>query len=101
MTLYRESGIGTDSEDTGATEEFVMLMDKFFDCFNVRSMNEGKKARKTTRDPYWSASDWRFTVSLHMHVLGICPIIIIIHVLPILSTVAQGCIFTIHKGLGG
>ena len=80
-----------------------MLMDKFFDCFNVRSLNEGKKARKTTRDPYRSASDWRFTVSAtyltKAYVYSI--LCTIIHVLVILYTVAQGCIFTIRKGLGG
>ena len=48
---------------TLATEEFVMLMDKFFDAFNTRNMTEGKRKRKTMRDPYRTKDDWRFSVN--------------------------------------
>ena len=49
-------------EETIATEQFVMMMDRFFDAFNVRDLSEGKKTRKTIRAPYWSEKDWRFEV---------------------------------------
>jgi hypothetical protein len=52
----------TGDASTQATEQFVRFMDCFFDCFNVRSIVEGKKTRKATRDPYWTKNDWRFTV---------------------------------------
>jgi hypothetical protein len=51
----------TGDASTQATEQFVRFMDCFFDCFNVRSIVEGKKTRKATRDPYWTKNDWRFT----------------------------------------
>ena len=65
LQFYRES---EHKEDTVATEEFVLLMDRFFDTFNVRDMTEGKKTRKTAWDTYWKGSDWRFEVSIHTNV---------------------------------
>ena len=64
MEFYR---VGTGDESTTATEHFVHLMDRFFDCFNVRDMSEGKKTRKPERDPYWSGKDWRFEVMYDVH----------------------------------
>lgn len=54
LQIYRES---EHKEDTVATEEFALLMDCFFDTFNVRDMTEGKKTRKTAQDPYWKGSN--------------------------------------------
>ena len=59
LQFYRQKD---GSNDTEATEQFVMMMDQFFDAFNVRSLSEGKKTRKPMRDPYRSAKDWRFAV---------------------------------------
>ena len=64
MKWYNERS--TQTRDTRATEQFVLLMDRFFDMFNVRGLTEGKRTRKATRDPYWSAKDWRFEVSYCM-----------------------------------
>ena len=63
MEFYRMS---TGDEGNTATEHFVHLMDRFFDCFNVHDMSESKKTRKPERDPYWSGKDWRFEVMLCM-----------------------------------
>ena len=43
---------------------FTVLMDRFFDCLNVKSPTEGKHGRKETRMPYQTPSDWRFKVSI-------------------------------------
>ena len=59
LEFYRQK---EGSDDTVATEQFVMMMDRFFDAFNVRDLSEGKKTRKPMRDPYWSGKDWRFEV---------------------------------------
>lgn len=56
--------MSTGDEGTTATEHFANLMDRFFDCFSVCDMSEGKKTRKPEQDPYWSGKDWRFEVML-------------------------------------
>ena len=38
----------TQTRDTRATEQFVLLMDRFFDMLNVRGLTEGKRTRKAT-----------------------------------------------------
>ena len=40
------------------------MMDRFFDAFNVRDLNEGKRTRKPMRNSYWSEKDWRFEVRM-------------------------------------
>ena len=50
------------AEDTSETEKFIRLMDTFFDCLNVRSLNEGDRKRKPNLKPYREASDERFKV---------------------------------------
>ena len=47
------------------TQKFVHLMDKFFDCLNVRNLTEYIKKRKPNLEPYTDASDPRFKVSFH------------------------------------
>ena len=59
LVFYQQS---TGVQDTKSTEQFVRFMDCFFDCFNVRSLDEGKKTRNAQRDPYRSPTDWRFNV---------------------------------------
>lgn len=49
------------NEETVATEQFV-TMDRFFDAFNVRALDEGRRTRKPMLDPYWTGKDWRFEV---------------------------------------
>uniref|UniRef100_A0ABM0MSA0 Uncharacterized protein LOC102808321 n=1 Tax=Saccoglossus kowalevskii TaxID=10224 RepID=A0ABM0MSA0_SACKO len=42
-----------------ATVTFIRNFDKFFDCLNVRSMEEGKRKKKTNLLPYRSTEDER------------------------------------------
>jgi len=49
-------------EHTKATEEFIRLVDQFFDCLNVSQTFQGQKARKPALYPYKHADDWRFEV---------------------------------------
>lgn len=42
------------------TATFCEMIDSFFDCTNVRALNEGKQKRKTFLDPFKSQNDFRF-----------------------------------------
>lgn len=44
------------------TAYFIKKVDKFFDCFNVRSYNEGRRKRKPFQQPYRSEKDFRLNV---------------------------------------
>lgn len=44
------------------TIRFVDKFDKFFDCLNVNSLNDGRKERKPFKQPYRSATDFRLKV---------------------------------------
>ncbi|XP_014679242.1 PREDICTED: uncharacterized protein LOC106819095 isoform X2 [Priapulus caudatus] len=55
-TLLKASG----RDDVLETAKFVLLMDRFFDCLNVRSVNEGKYKRKPDLLPYTDVKDPRF-----------------------------------------
>ena len=66
LQMYREQC--SVKANTEATEQFTLLMDRFFDIFNVRDLKEGKKQRKSTRDPFYSANDWRFDVCYIIHI---------------------------------
>ena len=48
---------------TEETQKFVLTFDRFFDCLNVRSLEEGALKRKPDRKPYCSPDDSRFSVS--------------------------------------
>ena len=50
--------------NTRETERFVRTFDKFFDCLNVRSLDEHRRKRKPNLKPYTSSSDERLTVSI-------------------------------------
>ena len=43
-------------------ERFILMMDCFFDCLNVRSLNQWKEKRKPDLKPYTSADDPRLKV---------------------------------------
>lgn len=45
------------------TERFVRMMDKFFDCMNVRNFQEATRKRKPDLRPYRSPDDSRLSVS--------------------------------------
>ena len=48
----------TGGDKVTETAHFISLIDKFFDCFNVRNFNSGKLKRKAFQDPYRSADDF-------------------------------------------
>ncbi|XP_014677400.1 PREDICTED: uncharacterized protein LOC106817251 [Priapulus caudatus] len=47
-------------EEAQETAKFVLLMDRFFDCLNVRSHNEAERKRKPDLLPFRNADDARF-----------------------------------------
>jgi hypothetical protein len=53
-----------DEDKYAGSAEFVLMMDRFFDCLNVKGFNSGLKKRKPFQDPYRSASDFRLKVNL-------------------------------------
>ena len=50
--------------NTRETERFVRQFDKFFDCLNVRNLEEHRKRRKPNLKPYTDPEDERLTVSI-------------------------------------
>ena len=46
------------------TARFVLLMDRLFDCLNVRALEEGNHKLKPDLMPYTSVTDPRFQVML-------------------------------------
>ena len=48
---------------TTETERFVRTFDKFFDCLNVRNLQEHHHRRKPNLAPYSSSTDERLSVS--------------------------------------
>ena len=50
---------GTEATETA---KFVHMMDKFFDCMNVTSLEASKMRRKPFQQPYRSGSDFRLKV---------------------------------------
>ena len=62
--------------ETSETKMFVQIFDKFFDCLNVRNLDEHRKKRKPNLRPYTSPNDERLTVSFKKGIfLNICIII--------------------------
>ena len=47
------------------TAHFCMMLDRFFDCLNLRSMDECVKKRKPDRRPYKYKDDSRLVVKKH------------------------------------
>ena len=50
--------------ETAGTEQFVRLLDAFFDILNVRSPEEYMHKRKTNLAPYTNDADVRFKVQI-------------------------------------
>ena len=50
------------NRETKETEAFVRHFDRFFNCLNVRSIEEGYKKRKEDLQPYTSPDDKRLKV---------------------------------------
>lgn len=51
-----------DNDDTTETRVLIRLVDKFFDCLNVKNNLEAIKKRKDNRRAYTSSHDERFKV---------------------------------------
>ena len=51
-----------DDPATKATEKFCRIMDRFFDCLNVRSLNAWKRKKKNDLKPYTDPDDKRLQV---------------------------------------
>ena len=49
-----------DSEETAGTATFCIMLDKFFDCLNVRNTTEHITERKPLLKPYCSIDDATF-----------------------------------------
>jgi hypothetical protein len=47
---------------TKETEQFIRLVDQFFDCLNVNSTYKGQKKINKALYPYRDLDDWRFKV---------------------------------------
>ncbi|CAH1263937.1 THAP9 [Branchiostoma lanceolatum] len=47
--------------DTEGTRKFIGMMDRFFDCLNVKSARQGDRTRKDDLKPYRDVEDARFT----------------------------------------
>jgi hypothetical protein len=50
----------TGGEECQETANLILMMDKLFDCLNVRSKDKGKQSRKPFLNPYTSVDDERF-----------------------------------------
>ena len=44
------------------TQRFVHIFDKFFNCLNVRNLDQWRKKLKTDLKPYYSRNDERLEV---------------------------------------
>eukprot|EP00795_Rhopilema_esculentum_P017480 gene17480-9089_t len=49
------------SPDSSETAKMILMMDKFFDCCNTRSLSEGDRKRKPFLKPYTDINDSRFS----------------------------------------
>ena len=59
-----------DPDGTEQTRLFIRMIDKFFDCMNVKGPQVAKVKRKDNLAPYKSPGDERFKVQRHAyHVL--------------------------------
>ena len=44
------------------TAKFCEMLDKFFDCLNVKNLEEGRQKRNVFKSPYRSTKDFRLKV---------------------------------------
>ena len=52
-------------EEASETSRFIHVMNRFFDCINVRSRTEAIRTRNPDRNPYTRVDDPRFEVFLY------------------------------------
>ena len=52
----------TGGQEAAGTAKFVAMMDKFFDCMNVRNYTQGIHKRKRFQMPYTTSQDMRLKV---------------------------------------
>ena len=64
--------------DTRETQRFVRTFDRFMDCLNTQSFDEGIHRRKPDLSPYRTPEDTRLKVQ-HMHAPSVHTIVIFIH----------------------
>lgn len=50
------------NDEYDETSTFCHMFDRFFDCFNTRSIGEGRNKRKPDLEPYTSDKDKRLDV---------------------------------------
>lgn len=55
----------TKKDEASETAEFCYMMDRFFDCLNVRNYSAGIKHRKKFQEVYQGADDERLQVQMH------------------------------------
>lgn len=53
-------------EEASETAKFILLVDKFFDCLNVKSISESYKHLKLYRKPFRSGDDFRLKVQINV-----------------------------------
>ena len=56
------------NEEVKETATFIQLMDKFFDCMNVKNFSQGSHKRKQFQMSYKSGADSRLTVSNNSYI---------------------------------
>lgn len=72
-------------DDTVETRLFIRMMDRFFDCLNVKSPRQGILERKEYRRPYSNPNDHRFKVfskspaCIFMHIYAHTPTVVHTH----------------------
>ena len=77
--------------ETEEFQRFIVMMDRFFDCLNVRSMHECTLKRKPDLQPYFSPDDTRFDVSWDLY----CPTSTSFKVVSIIIAVVEKCVFEV------
>lgn len=58
-------------EKAGGTAEFLLVVDRLFDCLNISNLTEGKRKRKPFRSPYRNADDWKLKVKTFYALISI------------------------------
>lgn len=51
------------NQDTLSTHRLIDLVNKFFDCLNGKSFDEGRRKKNPNLGPYTEEADERFNVS--------------------------------------
>ena len=52
----------TSGEEVSETVRFVRIMDRFFDCINMKNFNSGKRKQKPFQCPYTKGDNDRLKV---------------------------------------